>query len=604
MSRFNFNRVHYFILGFILSYTLLMFSAPTLAQTPSQEQLNQQLWKAVVYGSFKQVKQAVEAGADVKNKEYSVLFDALERDDIAIIKYLIAQGADVNSQSIVMNQTLLMWAIQLGNLERIKFLVKHGADIHGRNQEKSTPLFTAASQGNLEITKYLLAKGAKINTLNDIKESPLFGAITSSDFGVLHFLVEQGATLRIENIYGETPLTQLAANGNLKGVKYLVKKGDYGIGKDRNELTRAFQQASEYGYIDIAKYLLALGIVVEDKAKTWAQAFLNSIDEGNLEQVKFLVEHGAAINGELEESFPLILAASKGHLEIVKYLLEKGADSTVRDQYDDSTLSTAARKGHLAIVQFLVSGGYVGPLKSDDGHDALVSAAFSEQWPIVRYLLAQGADINGVDREGTTALLAAGWAGHLKLVKYLIARGADVKAKDTAGNTLLILAVARRHEPLVQYLLTKRIWFFIPLVEINTRNKEGKTALDHGFNKTMIQLLLSHGAKAGKAIPGLLGKGRLNGCWQFVAPPPHSISIMMKLRQVDIYKYTFQQTISIEGAETFQSEGTLTLSTSGRYSMTKYGATTDGNILLKEGQMVLNNDNRFQIFKPLKNCLQ
>lgn len=56
-------------------------------------------------------------------------------------------------------------------------------------------------------------------------------------------------------------------------------------------------------------------------------------EQGNVETVSFLIEHGADIqlDDEIHGLTPLHIAAKNGHLEVVKLLVEKGADMTVNN---------------------------------------------------------------------------------------------------------------------------------------------------------------------------------------------------------------------------------------------------------------------------------
>jgi ankyrin repeat protein len=80
-------------------------------------------------------------------------------------------------------------------------------------------------------------------------------------------------------------------------------------------------------------------------------------ENGDLEMVKFLVEHGADVN--CDDGLPLMCSAEYGHLDIVKFLIEHGADIYI-DKNNDigiSALQMSASHGHLEVVKFLVASG-------------------------------------------------------------------------------------------------------------------------------------------------------------------------------------------------------------------------------------------------------
>lgn len=77
-------------------------------------------------------------------------------------------------------------------------------------------------------------------------------------------------------------------------------------------------------------------------------------DIGNLDIVKYLVEHGADIH--IAHDVSLRTASEHGYLDIVKYLVEKGANINDVDIYT-KPLSSASENGHLDVMKFLVENG-------------------------------------------------------------------------------------------------------------------------------------------------------------------------------------------------------------------------------------------------------
>ena len=142
------------------------------------------------------------------------------------------------------------------------------------------------------------------------------------------------------------------------------------------------------------------------------KALQEACENGNLNQVKYLVEHGADITVNNNEAIQW--AAKKGYLDVVKYLVEHGADVITNN---NQALRWAAQAGHLDIVKYLV----------DD-------------------LLFDGVDITA---DNNYSIIWASEGGHLDVVKYLVEHGADVTAKN---NEALQLAVQEGHLDVVKYL--------------------------------------------------------------------------------------------------------------------------------------------------------
>ncbi|XP_028395332.1 serine/threonine-protein kinase/endoribonuclease IRE1-like [Dendronephthya gigantea] len=82
-------------------------------------------------------------------------------------------------------------------------------------------------------------------------------------------------------------------------------------------------------------------------------------------KIKYLVEHGADVNGKDTYGWTVLhYAVTKGTLEIVKYLVEQDADVNGKDKYGWTVLHTAVTEGTLGIVKYLVEQGADVTLKS------------------------------------------------------------------------------------------------------------------------------------------------------------------------------------------------------------------------------------------------
>lgn len=104
--------------------------------------------------------------AGEKASPHRNLIDAAGRGDLARVKALLAEGADVNARD-EMGVTPLMQASLAGNTDVVRFLLDKGADLNRQNKIGMTALTAAASGGKFEIVKLLLASGADLNLKGD-----------------------------------------------------------------------------------------------------------------------------------------------------------------------------------------------------------------------------------------------------------------------------------------------------------------------------------------------------------------------------------------------------------------------------------------------------
>ncbi len=136
--------------------------------------------------SLEMVMILVDSGADVNsiNMNKPVLISAVEKEQIAIVEYLLANGADVNVK-VDNNYSAISYP---NNLAIVKILVESGADVNFKNSYSSTPLIFATNRGDFEIVKYLVEQGADINIQNDDGSKAIDIAISNGHKKIVKYL--------------------------------------------------------------------------------------------------------------------------------------------------------------------------------------------------------------------------------------------------------------------------------------------------------------------------------------------------------------------------------------------------------------------------------
>jgi hypothetical protein len=167
----------------------------------------------------------------------------------------------------------------------------------------------------------------------------------------------------------------------------------------------------------------------------------------------------------------LIDAAGNGDLPQVKSLLDNGADVNAKLSDGQTALTNAAGKDHLDVVLVLLDRGADVNAKTDKGETALILAEQLKDPELFQALLGKGADVNAKTNTGDTALILAERQKDPQLVRMLLDKGADVNAKTNTGETALILAVNLGDFTLVQALLDKG-------ADVNAKTNDGVIALD------------------------------------------------------------------------------------------------------------------------------
>jgi len=166
---------------------------------------------------------------------------------------------------------------------------------------------------------------------------------------------------------------------------------------------------------------------------------------------------------------PLHAACIDGNVEQVRGLLEHGADANERDSAGETPTLHAARSGSRPILELLREHG-----ASMTNVRIASAAASSGDLDALTYVLDQGASVDGILDERPIAAAVCG--GHAPLVRLLIARGASIEtgewsAFETAAIcehpelfALLPASQAARDRALIEVIDAERSAVLVPVL--------------------------------------------------------------------------------------------------------------------------------------------
>ncbi len=325
-----------------------------------------------------------------------------------IVKYLVANGADINAKSDN-GGTALMFAARDGQLEIVKYLVSKGANVNYTSKHYWTALKTAAGNGQLEVVKYLISKGANIRIKG--REDVLIQAlIFANNVELVKYLVSKGANVNAKDSSGESILMFAR---KLETIKYLISVGARVNDADSGGETILLRMA-KYGEtcgrtVETIEYLISVGANINAKGYMWASA--DSFHRG-VNALMYAAQNSCRADmTDKQKRFVAKNAKNKyATMDKIEYLVSKGLDVNAKDD-----------KGTTALMWHLMySGGCIGTIK---------------------FLVEKGVDINVRNHKGNTALILASKNGaSYEVIKYLVEMGANINAKDNEGNTALSVA--------------------------------------------------------------------------------------------------------------------------------------------------------------------
>ena len=374
----------------------------------------------------------------------SPLYLAVENDNLVLVKFLIENGANVNSE--VGEKNPLYLAAERNNLEIIKFLIKNGANINvtsedcsgesllklavwHSNKKHGYPVWHSNEKhGNLELIKFLIENGANVNGKVG-EESPLSLAVKNVNLELVNFLIENGA--KIEDCSSASP------------VYFGVWDSD-SLGPHNSNFINV-----KLRNLKLIRVLIKNGANVNGKVGEESPLSL-AVRRESIPVVRLLIENGANVNSKFGEDTPLDLA-----VELVFKNCKKAATevdiTTVLLANDARVSEETKRKDSFRYLQFRAL--LAVELEFEKGKKA--ETAFSSTLAITTFLLANGARVSEkTKRKDSFRYLQfrAYMDGNLELVKLLIENGVNVNSKFYE-NTPLSLAVRSNNPELVRFLI-------------------------------------------------------------------------------------------------------------------------------------------------------
>lgn len=187
---------------------------------------------------------------------YEGLFAATAKGDVANIKRLIAQGADVERRDASGRTPLHVAAFQ-SQKAAFRALIEAEADANALDASAYDAVTIAAVANDLEMMNLALASGNKATNITSPYEgTALIAAAHLGHAEIVKSLIEAGAPLDHINNLGWTALIEVVVLGDggdnhLRAAKYLLEAGaDPSIG-DRQGVT-PLAHAEQMGFVKMA----------------------------------------------------------------------------------------------------------------------------------------------------------------------------------------------------------------------------------------------------------------------------------------------------------------------------------------------------------------
>ena len=357
--------------------------------------------------------------------------DAAERGDVAAVKSLLKDGADVNAAQGD-GMSALHWAAERGDAALAEVLIYAGANIQAQTRiGQYTPLHLAGKSGSADVAKALLKGGAAVNARStNSGVTPLHMAAAAGNAATVNALIDAKADVNAkENEAGQTPLIFAAGLNRVDAIKALLARG-----ADAGVTTKV---------IDVAKFS-QLDRAAADLQRKVLEGFVGKESEAKASpsQIQAAIQAGREVvrTGKIPPPDPNAPPNPRANFN------PDEINPPVQTKGGMTALLHASRQGYITAAEALLDGGAnIDQPNAGDGTTPLLTAIINGQFDMAMTLIKRNANTNlSAKNNGVSPLWAAvntAWqprtrfpqpqemelqkATYLEVMQALLDKGAD-----------------------------------------------------------------------------------------------------------------------------------------------------------------------------------
>jgi len=211
------------ISGISFTIWMLIFAVQTSLSFASGSHLDEELLRAVYAQDIVLMEKILKRGANVNATDKGGLITPLgiaaSEGNIKVVDFLLAKGAAPQGAKASPNLPIY-FAITGNRIDVVKRLLDRGISPNYAWPQKDggTLLIAAVQSGQMEIVKMLVSRRADVNFCGNGEYSPLYRSIISDRYDIFRFLLDRGAHL---NTNDKEALSQLKGKTFKSTKKYL-----------------------------------------------------------------------------------------------------------------------------------------------------------------------------------------------------------------------------------------------------------------------------------------------------------------------------------------------------------------------------------------------
>lgn len=405
---------------------------------------------AYKFGQKKIFMLLADRGANLNvndDKRTPLLFLAVEKRDLATVKYIVEKGAVVDIKNPG-GETPLLAAAKNGDLSITLYLAEKGAsqsvsDISGRNV-----LHMLASVRNAgKIIQAFKFDSSVINKRDKSGMTPIYYAASLKRWENVIPIAETGGDINFADTAGKTLLMAVIEGGNLETAGYIIKKGGSVKAADSTGRIPLHFAVMNKGkkWDEVILLLIQQGSNVNAVDNSGSSAAGKAIESANFSAFKILMGNGLNINYIEKGTTPLLLYAYRNSQKLIAgELMKAGADISAKDSDGNSLLHVLAEKNDSQLYKSMLSYNLNLNLKNIKGQTPLFTAIEKGNFSFAQILMNEKEKMDPAvkDSSGMSAMhYLASMKGGDKLLASDTLASVSVTDKDAAGRTPLAIAV-------------------------------------------------------------------------------------------------------------------------------------------------------------------
>ena len=247
----------------VFCFLALLICTPLRAEDkyPWTKDHCERLQIAMAQNDYAMAEEEIKAGGDPSKyshayNSWSAFTEAISDRKMPWVQWLLDHGANVNTPDA--NETPLMRAADVGDIEIFEFLLQHGADYKARDSAKENAFISAARNYQADLLEYIAAHHPEIVREGDSLDEALLAAAEAGASQSVRVLLKLGADVKARDASEATPLISTCRWGYLIVAQILLAHGAEINAKDAWDNT-ALHEAANGGYLKLIKSLLAAG---------------------------------------------------------------------------------------------------------------------------------------------------------------------------------------------------------------------------------------------------------------------------------------------------------------------------------------------------------